>query len=162
MELLSKIFGEGSNLEWWQMCARAAVVFVLSLILIRISGRRSFGMRSAFDNCIAILLGAILARAVIGASPFVPTLMAALTLVILHRLMAWICVRNPKFDRIANGSPMLLFREGKILEKNLDRSLVTEDDIKEGLRQIEKTNDFREIDEMYLERNGRISVVKKQ
>jgi len=66
IELIHLVFGEGSDLEIWQMSMRGAVVFVVALVLIRASGRRSFGQHSPFDACITVLLGAVLSRAVVG------------------------------------------------------------------------------------------------
>ena len=72
MELLREIFGSGKDLGILQMSARALVVFVVCLVLIRLAGRRSFGMRMPFDNVMAILLGAVLSRAVTGARAAMP------------------------------------------------------------------------------------------
>jgi hypothetical protein len=69
METLIALFGEGKDLDSLQMAARATVVFFGALILIRISGRRSFGQRSPFDYVVAILLGATLSRVIVGAGP---------------------------------------------------------------------------------------------
>ena len=77
IELIHLVFGEGTDLEIWQMSIRGAVVFVVALVLIRASGRRSFGQHSPFDACITVLLGAVLSRAVVGASPFWATVAAA-------------------------------------------------------------------------------------
>src|ERR1700733_6885187 len=57
MHLLIEIFGEGKDLTFLQMTARGIVVFFLALLLIRISGRRSFGMHMPLDNIISIMLG---------------------------------------------------------------------------------------------------------
>lgn len=43
MEILIKIFGEGKELNALQMSGRGVVMFFIALVLIRISGRRSFG-----------------------------------------------------------------------------------------------------------------------
>lgn len=50
MELLLKIFGEGKNLNTLQMSSRGAVMFVVAFLLIRISGRRSFGIHTSLGD----------------------------------------------------------------------------------------------------------------
>src|ERR1700730_6298922 len=45
MALIRELFGEGRNLSVLQMGMRGILVFLIALVLIRISGRRSFGMR---------------------------------------------------------------------------------------------------------------------
>lgn len=60
MHFIHELFGQGKNLNSLQMTCRGIVVFFFALILIRISGRRSFGIRTPLDNIIIILLGTIL------------------------------------------------------------------------------------------------------
>lgn len=57
-------FESGQELGPWQMAACAVAVFFSALVLIRASGRRSFGQHSPFDARITVLLGAVLSRAV--------------------------------------------------------------------------------------------------
>ena len=70
-DLMKLTFGEGTDLQSWQMTKRGVVVFGIAFGLIRASGRRSFGQHSPSDACVTVLLGAVLSRAVVGASPFV-------------------------------------------------------------------------------------------
>src|ERR1017187_7797302 len=109
MELIYKIFGEGNDLNIMQMSTRAVLVFIIALILIRISGRRSFGLRTAFDNIIVVLLGAILSRVVVGASPFIPVVIACFVIVILHRMFGWLIVKHKTFARLIEGNKILVF-----------------------------------------------------
>src|ERR1700712_4600910 len=116
MELFIKIFGEGKDLNALQMSCRGVVVFFIALILIRISGRRSFGIRTALDNIILILLGAVLSRAVVGASAFVPVTVVSFTIVILHRTFGWFISRSKAFGRLMEGDKVLLYENGCFIE----------------------------------------------
>src|ERR1700710_2968475 len=107
------VFGSGTNLDTVQMASRAVVVFFVALLMIRLSGRRSFGQHSPFDACISVLLGAILSRAVVGASPFGATMGAAFAVVAMHRAVAWISIRRPEIDLLVSGAERLLVAEGR-------------------------------------------------
>lgn len=162
METLIKIFGEGKDLDTLQMCSRATVIFFITLALIRISGRRSFGLKNAFDNIIGILLGAILSRTIIGASPFLPTVAAALVICLIHRLCGWACLRSPAIDKLMNGEKIPVYKDGAYLKDKMDKAMVNERDVTEELRLKALTEDLQKIQSIYMERNGEISAIRKE
>src|SRR5690242_20328750 len=104
MDLISQLFGEGKELTALQMSMRGIVIFVIALLLIRISGRRSFGLSAPFDNIITILLGAVLSRAVVGASPFWPVVVCCLVIVLLHRLLGLLVSKSERFASLIEGN----------------------------------------------------------
>jgi len=112
MNLLIQIFGAGKELNTLQVCARGIVIFFIALLLIRLSGRRSFGLHTPLDNIISILLGAVLSRAVTGASAFVPVISVCFLIVLLHRFFTWVLVRNKKIRELCEGKKILLFENG--------------------------------------------------
>lgn len=162
MDTITELFGEGKDLTVLQMSLRVIVVFIVSLVLIRISGRRSFGIKTPLDNIIVITLGAILSRAIVGVSPFVPVIIASLVLVVIHRLISWLSVQNPSFKRLIEGQKILLFDKGNFVEGNMNRGLVCEEDVRQGVRESALTDDMNKIEKVYLERNGEISAIKKE
>jgi len=109
---MQAIFGEGQDLAWWQMASRAALAFVATWLLLRIAGRRAFAQKTAFDLCIVLLLGAVLSRAVVGASSMLGTFAASAVLVLLHRGISMASALSPAFDRIIGGRPIYLARNG--------------------------------------------------
>lgn len=161
MEILTQLFGEGENQTTLQMSARAVVIFIITLILLRIAGRRSFGMKSPFDNIIVILLGAILSRAVVGASEFVPTIAAATVIAVLHRLGAWLGALNLRFGALIKGQKIVLFEKGRLMHDNMRRALISESDLYASLRNNMHVESFDSIKSAYMENNGQISFVKK-
>lgn len=161
MELIKHIFGEGKDLSAVQMSCRGIVVFVIALVLIRISGRRSFGIRTALDNIISISLGAILSRAVVGASDFVPVIVTCFVIVLIHRLFGWFIANSKRFGRLMEGDKILLYDNGKFIDANLKKALVCKEDIMQGVRKSALTEDLNLVDKVYIERNGEISAIKK-
>jgi len=161
MEIFNEIFGDGKDLNALQMSSRGIAVFFIALLLIRLSGRRSFGVRTPLDNIIVILLGAVLSRAVVGASPFVPVVACCFVIVLLHRLFGRLIATSKWFGRVTEGDKILLYENEKFKREEMKRALVCEEDLMQGVRKSALTEDISKIDKVYIERNGDISAIKK-
>jgi uncharacterized membrane protein YcaP (DUF421 family) len=161
-KLFFELFGEGRDLNILQMSCRGVVVFFIALLLIRVSGRRSFSLHTPLDNIITIVLGAVLSRAIVGASGFLPVLAACAVIVVLHRAIAWGAAHHRGLSRIVQGNKMILFEDGKFIAANMSKALVCEEDVMEGVRKSALTEDLIKIDKIYIERNGEISAIKKE
>jgi uncharacterized membrane protein YcaP (DUF421 family) len=161
MKLIIEVFGQGKDLTILQMSCRGIVVFMITLLLIRISGRRSFGMRTPLDNIIVITLGALLSRAIVGASSFFPVIVCSLVIVCMHRAFGWAMAHNKRFAELVEGKKMLLFEDGQFVKKNLDDALVCKEDVMRDVRKRALTENLERIDKIYFENTGEISPVKK-
>ncbi len=155
-------FGSGEDLNALQMSVRAVCMFFIALILVRLSGMRTFGKQSAFDIIVYIMLGAILSRGVVGASAFGAVVAAVTVMVIIHRLLGWLAVKFPSIDRIIKGESRVLYKNGEIQWRKMRRSSVSLNELKESVRQEINEDNFDNVDSIYIDSNGRISVVKKE
>jgi len=161
MEELTHIWGVHENITPLEIAARAFVMFFIALLLIRISGMRAFGMSTAFDTIITFLVGGILVRGVIAATPFISCIVAALVLVIIHRLFSLIAIDSKFIGNMVKGKTYLLYKDGKFLKENMAKTGITENDIMEDLRIEVQLNSLEKIDKVYLERCGKVSFVQK-
>lgn len=163
LEFLDLVFGiEEEQLTWWQMSIRAVVVFLAALLMIRLGNKRIFGKSAAFDIVLGIIYGSILSRAITGNSPFIPTVVAALVLVLLHRLLAHLAFKTSgPIGDFVKGKPRELIKDGKMQDDALLKSSLTENDLKEAIRKTGSKADLDKIDRAYLERSGNISVIMK-
>jgi uncharacterized membrane protein YcaP (DUF421 family) len=161
-DILFTLFGEGKDLNALQMGCRAFVMFFITLALIRITGMRAFGQKSAFDSIIVIMLGAILSRAVAGASDFFPTVTAGAVMAIVHRLLAMATVHNDFLGSVVKGEKTILFANDKIVNRNILRCSVSPKDLMEEVRLNLNESTMDNVKEMYMERSGKISIIKKQ
>lgn len=163
MDSLLFFFGEGEQLNTLQMSLRAIVIFFIALLLIRISGRRSFSLHSPLDNIVSILLGSILSRPAVGASPMIPTFIACLLVALMHRFLARWAVQSDALERFMKGNKILLYKDGTFFENNLKRSLVTKEDLFEIVRlKTQQQDALDHIHEIYMERNGEVSLTLKK
>jgi uncharacterized membrane protein YcaP (DUF421 family) len=161
MDAIFVLFGEGRNLDPLQMGLRSIVIFVIALVLIRVSGRRSFGQRSPFDLVVVILLGATLSRAIVGASPFIATVVASFAIVACHRMLAWACMRSPRFERLVGGVEREVYSNGAFNAREMHAALMTRTDIEETVRQQTGSRSMDNVAAAILERNGEVSVIRK-
>ena len=164
-ELADSLFGphaDSHTITALQMTVRAVLVFFAALALLRISGQRTFGGNTAFDMVVKIMLGAVLSRAVVAASPFGGTLLAGLVLVSLHRLLAWASFRSEAVSRLVKGDAVLLAEHGQPRPGTLAKHNLTHNDLLEGVRDSGNVAALADTETVRLERNGSISVVKKK
>jgi len=157
-----ELFGEGKELSPVQMSMRMVVVFFIALFLIRVSGRRTFGMRMPLDNVITILLGALLSRAVVGASPFWSVIMASVTIVVLYRIFSLLCVYSDFIGNIIKGKEEIIYEKEILNKKKMKSCMITEKDLKEQMRINGNVESFENIRSIVIERDGEISVVKEE
>jgi len=160
-EYLNYLLGfDNANLQPHQMAARAAVVFFLALVYVRTGGLRMLGKQSAFDSLTALMLGTMFGKAVVSHDSFLGTLFAALVIMILHRLIAWITFKSSWAGNILKGKSIVLFQDNKPLHKNLRRVYITESDLQEAIRKNLNLDDMSQVKEIYMDRSGELSVIK--
>jgi len=159
LDYFDSLWGSGSDLNVLQMTVRSAATFLITVLLIRIGGRRAFGQRNAFDVCVAVLLGSVLSRAVVGASPFPATVAACFVIVALHRAVAHLSMHSAWFDRIVNGEIRALFVDGSKNQASMTAGLIKNHELDEALRKHTQSEDYSKVSRMLLEQSGEITVV---
>lgn len=162
MNYVNAFWGINENISPLEIAARSAVMFVVALLLMRMAGMRPFGKGEPFDNIITFLIGGILSRGVVGATPFISTIVSMIVIIIIHKILAKLSIYSKWFGAKVKGEKLLLYREGIFMEKNMQKANITEHDILEDLRLEVQLNTLDKIQEVYMERSGKISFVKKE
>ena len=150
---------ESKEINAAQMGLRTVVVYVVTVLMVRLAKKRFMGRASAFDVILGIMLGSIVSRAVTGNAPFLPALVAAGALLLMHAVFSGIALRWHAFGGLIKGHPRLLVRDGQIDWAAMRAAHMTEHDLWEDLRGKDIT-DLRDVAEARLERSGQVSVSK--
>lgn len=147
---------------WWHFVLRAVAVYLMVMVLMRVSGKRAVGQFTPFDLVLLILIGNAVQNGINGGdNSLTGAFVMAGTLIALNYAVAFATSRSRRAEQIIEGVPVVVARDGKLFEQVLRRELVSRDDFDEALR----TSGVRHLHQVgiaLLETNGRISVVQKE
>ena len=149
-------------MPWWAFVLRACVVYFVLLGMIRLSGKRSMGQFTPVDILLVVLLGNAVQNALLGEDTSVGGgMLLAATLIVLNWTVGLTTARLPRMERLVEGAPVLLARDGAVYRDVLRRELISSEDFEKAMRQ-ESCLEIEDIRLAVLENNGHITVVKRQ
>jgi uncharacterized membrane protein YcaP (DUF421 family) len=137
------------------------LLYLSLTILMRIVPKRQAGSASISDILFVVLIGGITVEALgkhgKGLMDFVLLLA---TIMLLSYLVEWLTYRFPRIRRLLEEAPTLLIKNGKVLKKNLNAEMLSEDELRAQLR-LKEVSHPADVKEARLESEGDISVIKK-
>jgi uncharacterized membrane protein YcaP (DUF421 family) len=149
------------QLPWWEFIVRASVVYLALLAMVRLTGKRTVAQFTPFDLIVVMLLAEAVSDSLRGGDEsLVGGLIAALTLVALDVAFALATSRSQWLDRLVEGTPVLLGRDGTIYKEVLKRERVPESDVDKALREADCLKEDMRM--AVLESDGTISILKRQ
>jgi uncharacterized membrane protein YcaP (DUF421 family) len=149
-----------TDIPWWELVARASIVYAVLLVLVRLSGKRTIGQFTPFDLLVVLLLSESVSNALSGGDDSVAGgLLSAATLIVLNFSVAWLTARSERLDRAIQGRPILLARDGQVFDDVLRSQHVGMADFAKALREAD--SDLGMVRCAFLEADGSISVLKK-
>jgi len=140
---------------------RPWLVYLFLLIGLRLAGKRELAQVSTFDLIVVLMISNTVQNAIIGDDNSVTGgIIGAASLLMLNAVVVRISYHNPKLDMLLEGTSTNLIEGGKLLHQNLQRELVTKDELKsaahkQGFRSLE------DVDRAVLETSGLIAVIGK-
>lgn len=151
---------EPKDLTFAQISLRGVIVFLVALIMVRMSSKRSLAEKTAFDAVLLVILASVLSRAINGSATFFASIGGGFMLVVLHRFFAWFACRSHAFGKLIKGSPAVIVENGRPDLRAMRRNLISEHDLEEDLRLDAKTEDISKVRVARVERSGDISFIK--
>jgi uncharacterized membrane protein YcaP (DUF421 family) len=162
LEALLGLGAEPKELTFLQVSLRGVIVFIATLVMVRLSSKRSLAEKTAFDAALIVIIASVLARAINGSAPFFPTLGIGFILVLLHRLLAVAAYYSHGFGILIKGKAVVLVENGELQRRNMCRNHISEHDLEEDMRLDAATEDLSKIRLAHVERSGDISFIKAE
>lgn len=164
MEGLSTInWGElfGLSVSPWELIIRGTAMYWFLFLIFRVIIRRDIGAVGIADILILVIVADASQNAMAGEYKTVSDgMILVATLIGWNVALDWLSYLSPVFRRLAEPSPMLLIKEGRMLRRNMRRELITDEELWSKLRQ-NGIKSLDEVKEAYIESDGQISVIKK-
>jgi uncharacterized membrane protein YcaP (DUF421 family) len=152
---------EPKDLTFVQISLRGAIVFIATLIMIRLGHKRSLARKTAFDAVLIVILASVLSRAINGSAAFFATLGGSFIIVLLHRLFALIAYHWHWFGILIKGRPEMIVNDGELILPTMSRNHISKHDLEEDLRLAVKEENLENIRAARVERSGDISFIPK-
>ena len=140
---------------------RSAAIFAVIYVVIRLIGRRELSELQPFDVIILVVVGDLVAQAVVQYDTSVTgALIAIATFAGLSVAVSYVAYRSRRLRPYLEGEPIVIVEHGKLLERNLRRERLTLEDVAEEAR-LNGIGDLDDIEWGVLETSGRISFVPR-
>lgn len=149
----------GSSLT--EVALRTAVVYTFLVIALRVGGKREIGQLSILDLIVLLVISDAVQNSMVGENTTLWSgLVAASTLLVLDKSLKLLAQRSRRVQRVLEGEPRLLIRNGKLLERAMREEGIDRQEIETAVRS-HGLADVGDVDFAVLERDGTISVVPR-
>jgi uncharacterized membrane protein YcaP (DUF421 family) len=140
---------------------RAAFLYCFVLFVMRVVGRRELSSLSAVDLVLLIVLGDAIQQGLTQDDYSVTgSVIAVSTIASLSVITSYLGFRSKRARNVLEGLPLVLVDRGKVVQQNLARERISEDELTEEMRQ-QQIGSLEDVQWGILETNGSISFIKK-
>ena len=137
---------------------RTVLMYLYTLLLIRLLSRRAIGQLSLIEFALVIALGSAVGDPMFYEDvPLLHGFAVITTVVGLNRGINWLMTRSETVERIVEGTPTSLIQDGRLVIPNLRRYGLSQEELFEFLRG-QGVENLGHIREAYFEQNGQISI----
>lgn len=140
----------------------AVLGYVFLTMIVRVLTRRPGAQMTLFEFTLVFLIGGVIILSTVGNDRSVTNCTCAvLAVAFMHRATSFLKIRYPAFGRWLDGTPIVLVKKGELQQRMLAGMRLAPEDIMASAR-LNGLRSFDQIDYAILERNGGISIMKKE
>ncbi len=145
---------------WIALIVRSVVVYVFLMIALRIAGRRELGQMTTFDLVLLLVLANAVQNSInAGDNSLGGGLISATTLLLINFAVGEATYRWRWFERLVQGPPLPLVRNGKIILRNMRRERITLEELRSALRK-QNIDGVSSCKHAVLESDGTLTAVR--
>jgi uncharacterized membrane protein YcaP (DUF421 family) len=139
---------------------RGICVYLFLLLVFRIMGKRSLSETTTFDLLVLLIISEVTQQAMVDTDN---SLTAAFILIttLLSMDLLFTLLKQPfrKFEKIVEGTPLIIVDHGIPLKQRMKKSRVDESDVLQAARANLGLEKMEEVKYAVLEKDGSISII---
>lgn len=140
---------------------RTILLYAFVIIAVRLMGKRQISDLQPSELVITLIISDIAAIPMQNTSqPLLSGVVPVLVLVALEIAASVFMMKNSTFRKLVCGSPIVVIRDGQILQSQMKRLRLTTEDLCVQLRQQDVFS-IEDVQYCIVETNGKVSVLEK-
>lgn len=142
-----------------ELFIRGTIVYLLLFFVLRFIPTRQLGMLGITDLLVVVLFAEAAQNAMATTyTSITEGVVLVGTVIFWSYIINWLGYKLPMLQKFLNPPPLLLIKNGRLIERNLAKELITEEEIMSQLRQ-QGVELLKEVKIAYMEADGGISVI---
>jgi uncharacterized membrane protein YcaP (DUF421 family) len=145
-----------------EVAFRTAFLYLYTLGLIRVLGKRGIGELSPFDVVIIVALGSAVGDPMFYADvPLTHGMVVVAVVVAMQRILVRVTRKNRTIERLVESAPVLLVADGEVMATALKDEELSEAELFMYLRMAEIEH-LGQVRMAFMEPNGQVSVFRTE
>ena len=137
---------------------RTILLYLVLIAVVRLMGKRQIGQMEPSEFVVTMLVANLASIPMQdGAIPLYSGLVPIVTVLGVELVLSALSMKNLRLRKILCGKPVILIENGNILQKNLQKTRITIDELTGHLREKDVL-DLQSVQYAILETNGNLSV----
>ena len=158
------------NIDWLEifvpdqsllsMVIRGTIMYLAMFTLLRVF-RRQAGSVSIADLLLIVIIADAAQNGMAGDAKSITEAVVLIGVIIFwDYFIDWLGFKSEVMSRVLEPQPVLLVKNGRMIRRNMNKELITEDEIQTHLRQ-QGIEDIGDVKQMHLEADGEFSIIKQ-
>ena len=140
---------------------RATVIFLALYLVVRLLGKRELGQMTPFELIVLVVIGDLIQQGVTQNDfSLTGAVIAVSTIAFWALVFSWLSYLWPWAERLLEGEPRVIVRDGEVLTANLRRNRLTISEIESEMR-LAGIARMSDVAWAILEARGKISFIQR-
>ena len=143
------------------LIVRTTILYAIVVIALRLMGKRQISEMQPSELVTTILISNIVSLPIENTDiPILAGILPIFLIICYEVFLSFFSLKSNRFRKMVTGTPLVVVREGKIVQNELEKLRMTVEDLLEELR----LKDIFSLEDVYyaiVETNGKLSVLQR-